>query len=244
MKKDASEAATRYCAYFSTQIERISNLAGESSELFKKILFCSVLDALSRSIYPSKKPRERFTSLVRKFGRWPHKDRLSLPHLGRLLELIPDPDFDKIRQLTFEKLAQWEAPWGTIPLDQDPHYDEIAKYWPNGVELKEPFKMINLRSLTHLQLLYSHRNSLFHEFRVPGYGIEIDDDDEPYYHDLTTIVDNGEPDRVSLELVYPVRFFELLCLTVLEGLKECFEKNELNPNDSYRFGSYWMEDLN
>jgi len=245
MNKDKNEAIDRYCTYFSTQIERISNLDGDSSRLYKKILYCSVIDALSRSVCPKKKPRERFTTLVRDFGRWSSHDRVSLPHVARLLDIIPpDPTFANLREFTRQRLACWKAPWGTITLEQDPQYVDIATYWPDDVELEVPLKKITLKSLTHLQLLYSHRNSLFHELREPGYGIEMDDDDEPYYHDLKTVSDPNVPDLESMELVYPVRFFQQLCLTLLKGLRKHFQREGFDPYGSYRFGSYWMEDLN
>lgn len=244
MKGQLDEAISRYCTHFSSQIARVNAVSGESGDLFKKILFCSVLDALSRSIYPRKEPRDRFTSLVRRFGRWSHQDRVSLPHLGRLLELTPDPVFEKLRKFTFERLAQWKAPWNAITLDQDPAFTEIAKHWPKGEEYKAPMEKIRLESLTHLQLLYSHRNSLVHELRTPGYGIEMDGDNEPFYHDMSTFAVDGEPDLETIELVYPVKFFEQLCITVLDGLKIYFMENQLNPYDSYKFGSYWIEGLN
>ena len=244
MKNQLDEAIDRYCNFFTKQVDRVNAVSGESADLFKKILFCSVLDALSRSIYPRKKPWDRFTSLVKKFSKWSHQDRVSLPHLGRLLELTPDPAFENLRKFTLEKLAQWKAPWNTITLDQDPLFSEIVKHWPKGEEFKAPLGNIRLESLMHLHLLYSHRNSLFHELRTPGYGIEMDDDNEPFYHDMSTIADNGEPDLETIELVYPVKFFEQLCITVLGGLKVHLKENQLNPYDSYKFGSYWIEGLN
>jgi hypothetical protein len=244
MNDELDDAIGRYCSHFIEQIGRINAVSGESANLFKKILFCSVLDALSRSIYPRKEPRDRFTSIVRRFGKWAHQDRVSLPHLGRLLALTPDPEFENIRKFTFDKLEQWKAPWDKIKLDQDPIYNEVAKHWPKGEEYKKPMEKVRLESLTHLQLLYSHRNFLVHELRIPGYGIELMGDDEPFYHDLTTIADGGEPDLETIELVYPVNFFEKLCKIVLDELKVYFKENQLNPHDSYRYGSYWIEGLN
>jgi hypothetical protein len=72
----------------------------------------------------------------------------------------------------------------------------------------------------------------------------MDGDDEPFYHDMSTIADDGEPDLETIGLVYPVKFFEQLCITVLDGLKAYLKENQLNPYDSYRFGSYWIEGLN
>ncbi len=243
MDEQLNEAIDRYCRHFSKQINMVNAVSGESADLFKKILFCSVLDALSRSIYPQKAPRDRFTSLVKRFGRWSHHDRVSLPHLARLLQLIPDPSFEKLRKISLERLASWLPLWNDVKLDQDPKYDEFSKYWPKSDENRMPIQKICLASLTHIQLLYSHRNSLVHELRTPGNGIEMGTD-EPFYHDMSTFSHAGEPPLETIELVYPVKFFEHLCNTVLDELKQYLGENHLNPFNSYRFGSYWIEELN
>jgi hypothetical protein len=244
MSERVEEAVHRYCEHISKQIARIQAISGESADLFKKVLFCSVLDVLSRSIYPRKKPRDRFTSLVRRFGRWSHQDRVSLPHLARVLQLCPDPAFEKLRAFSNQKLATWKAPWGSIKLDQDPTEDDVSAHWPRNNEYKVPIEGVRIKSLTHLQLLYSHRNSLVHELRSPGYGMDLGDETEPFYHDMSTISSSDEPPIETIELVYPVKFFEQLCSSVLTELRKYLLTNELNPYDYYRFGSYWIEGLN
>jgi len=244
MNETVEEAVQRYSDHFMNQIEQIRAISGESADLFKKTLYCSVLDALSRSIFPRKRPRERFTSLVRRFGRWSYQDHVSLPHLIRVLQMCPDPAFEKLRMIANQKLGSWNAPWGSIRLDQDPTEDEISKLWPRRKEYQIPIEGVRLESLTHLQLLYSHRNSLVHELRILGYGMDIGDEPEPFYHDMSNISNSDEAPIETIELVYPVKFFEHLCTTVLTRLKEYFIKNNLNPYDYYRFGSYWIEKLN
>ncbi len=244
MSEQDDQAINRYCEHFLKQIGQIQAFSGESAALFKKTLFCSLLDALSRSVHPRKEPRDRFTSLVRRFGRWSHQDRVSLPHLVRLLQLTPDPAFEKLRKFALQKLAQWRAPWDVISLDQDPLIDEVSKYWPRNEEYKMPIERVRLDSLTHLQLLYSHRNSLFHELRSPGYGMDFGEKDEPYYHDMSTVSSMNDPPIETSELVYPVKFFEQLCSTVLSEVKAYLTENQLNPYDYYKFGSYWIEGLN
>ena len=244
MDEEICDAINRYCEHFSSQVQRIQSISGDSSDLFKRALFCSLLDALSRSVYPRKQPRDRFTSLVRRFGQWAHQDRVSLPHIVRLLQLTPDPVFEDLRKFSLEKIDQWKDSWGEIGLEQDPTCDEVSKYWPRNEEYRTPIKGIRLELLTHLQLLYSHRNFLFHEMRSPGYGIDTKEHDEPYYHELSAISNRDEPPIETIELVYPVKFFNRLCDNVLNGLKGYFKENQLNPFDYYDFGSYWIEELN
>jgi len=244
MDEQVDEGINRYYEYFTGQITQIQSISGESSGLYKKILFCSFLDALSRSAYPRKRPGDRFTSLIRRFGQWTHQDRVSLPHLVRLLQLAPDPAFENLRKFALERITAWKAPWNGIKLDHDPHRDEIEKLWPSAKEHKIPIGGVSLLLLTHLQLLYSHRNFLVHEYRHPGHDFDMPGEDEPYYHDMETLDSENEPPIETIELVYPVKFFEKLSVTVLSGLKEYFKENHLNPFDYYKFGSYWIEELN
>jgi len=245
MQEQLDEPIERYCKYFSKQIDLVNAVSGEASDLFRKILFCSILDALSRSIYPRKRPGDRFRSLVKRFGNWADHDRVSLPHLARLLQLIPDPEFEKLRKFALDKLTKRQASWNNVKLDNDPQKNEVLKYWPKIDEYKKPLENINLESLTHIHLLYSHRNFLVHELRTPGYGVEeMNDDGEPFYHDLSTFSHIDAPPLETIELVYPVKFFEKLCLTVLNRLQVYLKENQLNPYDSSKFGSYWIEGLN
>lgn len=243
MSGHIDEEISRYCCHFTRQIELIKALSGESASLFQKALFCSLLDALSCSAYPNKRPRDRFTSLVRKFGRWSNQDRISLPHLARVLQLTSDPAFSELRKYSIDKLSAWEATWGSIKLDQDPKLDEVLEHCPN-IDLSTKINEVEIKFLTHLHLLYSHRNSLVHELRSPGKGMESGKEHEPFYHDLSTITSSSEPSIETIELVYPVLFFEQMCTTVLSGLKEYLKANELNPFDCYDFGSYWLGNLN
>ncbi len=48
----------------------------------------------------------------------------------------------------------------------------------------------------------------------------------------------------SVELVYPTLFFKSLATTIIEGVGEYFRNNRLNPYEYYKFGSYWLDELN
>lgn len=229
MNETVYEAVDRYWHHFSNQINQIADLSCESADLFKETLFCSLIDALSRSVFPWKQPRDRFTSLVQRFGRWEHQDRISLPHLARLLQLAPDPAFEKLRRFVLEKLFYWKAPWDVVTLDQDSLMEEVSKYWPRNNEYKMPIEKVRIESLTHLHLLYSYRNSLVHELRQPGYGIDTGERSKPYYHDMSTITHGNEPPLETFELVYPAKFFEKMCNIILTTLRDYMKENQLNP---------------
>lgn len=245
MDEEVNKAINRYCAHFFRQIERVQEITGDSADLFKKILFSSVLDALSRSVFPKQKPRDRFTSLVRVFGEWPEHKRVSLPHLVRLLQKHPSVPCDELRAFTKTRLSEWNDPSNGIGLDQDPILDEVLIYVPKSDDRKAIISEETVQKLTHLQLLYSHRCVIFHELRTPGYGIDIGFDNKPYYHELHSVDDDGQlAEKETFEMVYPVRFFQNLCMVILTNLQSHLQHNKINPVRSYRFGSYWIEDLN
>lgn len=92
-----------------------------------------------------------------------------------------------------------------------------------------------LRGRRHVELLYSYRNHLVHEFREPGYdrGV-LGDDVTPYYMGMITKQGNG-----VWELAYPTNFFAWVTERALANLRTYLEVNHLDPYAFYRFGSPW-----
>jgi hypothetical protein len=74
--------------------------------------------------------------------------------------------------------------------------------------------------------------------------MEFGNDTEPFYHHLSTLEDGNIAIESTVELVYPRRFLRRLCDTALVQLKQYFLTNELNPYDSFVFGTYWIRELN
>ena len=124
-----NENIDRYCNHFSRQIVRVNEVSDEEGGLFRKILLSSILDAMSRSVCPPGGNRKGFTFLVKNFGDWPDHNRVSLPHLEKLLKDNTDTAFKKLREITATRLKEWKHPMNTIPLDRDPVLDEIVGYW-------------------------------------------------------------------------------------------------------------------
>jgi hypothetical protein len=46
------------------------------------------------------------------------------------------------------------------------------------------------------------------------------------------------------QLVYPIGFLLNLIECGIKNLKKYFEDNHLNPYDCYKFGDYWIDELN
>ncbi len=229
----------RFVGFFKRQLEVIDSAQfAEKGNLYKKALLVNVIDALSKTVYPRKGNRDRFVSFIRHFGEWRDCERISLPHLVRLLEKVPDTDFSELRKFALSRFAEW--PDGeVIYLDKDPDYSEVYKLWPKDKEYTKPLENVQLDSLRHVHLLYSYRNSLIHEMRKPGYGMEFPNDDAPFYGSML-----HDENKNTWELAYPLKFFQAVCELTLASLRSYYSENGINPYDYYAFGTYWIEDLN
>ena len=239
-KREIENSVERFIGFFRNKLEAIEATDfKESKRLFEKILYMGLLDALSGTTTYSKrsKNRERIVSFIKHFAKWPHQERISLPHLVGFLQKVPDPEFSSLRDYAFSLIDQW--PWGEIiSLDKDPTLADVKKLWPSS--LSKPFDDIGLDYLQHLNLFYRYRNSLVHEFREPGYGMEMENDSEPFYHHMTDL----DTDAETWELVYPLGFYRRICREAIENLREYYVNQRLDPYSLSRFGTYWIDELN
>jgi hypothetical protein len=216
-------------------IEEIST--GESTKLFKKVLYSTTIDALSRTVTsPKVGNRERFISIVSNFCDWKDKDRISLIHLIRVLEKVRSPEFSNLREYAYSKIESW-GQGGFKPLDLDPEYSEIIKQklWPTTVP--KPLESLSLESLKHINLLYVYRNSLVHEMREPGCTMETHDEGNPYYQGR--VVNN----KYNWELLYPVGFYKNLVEKALNNLSPYYIKDRINPLELVQENTFWLEEL-
>lgn len=245
MMQNTEKEVDRFISHFQNQLEQISKLNTSSKELYKKLLYVSAIDAVSRSVYPRRGNRDRFVSFIKRFSNWSNGNRISMTHLFELLQRNPDTAFDKLRTWVFQELKTWSVHASSLSkLEIDPTYEEVKKQWPNTKEHRTPIEGVALESLQHYQLLYSYRNSLVHELRIPGYGMEFDEDLEPFYHKVSDVNENNKIITKSIELVYPSGFFNNLLKESLENYSIYMKANNLNPYDYYSFGTYWINELN
>lgn len=245
MRSEVVEAVERYKQHFSREIEQIRAIAGPSAETFRKVLAVSLLDALSASVMRRPNNRERFVGFVKEFCEWPLGAKLSLPHLAQLLRRNPDPAFSAARLRAFSLLRPWQRPLGNpVYLSEEPDLSDFESLWPRSKEHRQPLEGLTLERLTHYELLWFYRNGLVHELRSVGQGIDFGDELQPHYHQLTTIVSREGPDIESLELVYPSSFLLGLGESGVAGICRYCLANDLDPYASYRFGTYWIAELN
>lgn len=231
----------RFISYYQFKFQIIKDTKFKANdELFKKILYIGIIDALSKTVFSEKRRnRERFVLFLEKFSGWENCNRISLPHLIRLLEFTPEPEYSKIKEFAFSNYRQWVS-GNLIGLEMDLEYKEVIRYWPKGQENTEPIKGVKLSSLKHIHLFYTYRNSFVHELRNIAYGIEeISLGRVPSYQHLT-----DENNEEKWLLIYPFGFFENICETCLKNLKRYLIKNDINPYKFFNFGYYWKEELN
>lgn len=237
--KELEENIDNFLEFFREQIENVREADfKKSNNIFKKVLYVGFMDTLSKTTaHPKKSNRERVVSFVRTFCNWPSCEKISLPHLVRLLEKVPDPEFSDLREYAFSLFDKWEE-GKFITLDSDPNLKEIRNLWP--IDISKPLEDIRVEFLQHVNLFYKYRNSLVHELREPGHGMEFKVDTEPYYHTRSY----SDSKNYTWELVYPLGFYDNLCENAIGSLRDYYLKERIDPYSYYTFGTYWIEELN
>lgn len=214
------EEIAQFSSYFS---ERIGEVERIEPRLFRKILFMGIIDTLSRAGCPGiQGHRKRVINFIDNCSGWQDKDRVSAQQLILNLEDKKKSSGD-LYQLAKKKVSSWENGHIIRP-DADLSLQEA-----DAVAASDEKNLI--RAATYKQLFYTYRNHLVHEFREPGYGMELSGDPStPYYHGM---IDN------PWQLVFTDPFIKGICVGCLDGLVRQLLSEERNPYDCYEFGSLW-----
>lgn len=190
--------------------------------MYRKVLYAAALDPLARAAFGNIGNRVRMVRLIDELTPWPNKDRVSLPQLGLLLKKERRGRF-RLCRFVKSQLSEW-SDGQVLRLDASPQHAELVPY-------AAPPERSMLARCRYAELFYSYRNNLVHEFREPGYGIEMSaDGSEPYYHSYI----NG-----PWELVFPVEFFARLFQDALGRLQSLLERERRGPHSQFDFGTLW-----
>lgn len=214
------DAIQQFIEYFRNQQADISAV---KPILYRKIIYATALDPIARAAFGKVgKHRTRSLRLIDGLTNWKDRDRVSLPQLCLTLEekgLI----YCALYKEAKTRLGNW--PDGKfLRLDSSPLLSELEP-------LVKPLDTCILYSCRYAELFYTYRNNLVHEFREPGYGIEMSTDkDQPYYHSMI-----NEP----WQLVFPVGFFARLYAEALVGLETFLIRYDIDPYSQFEFGSKW-----
>lgn len=215
-----TEDIQEYIRYFRDQVPVIQAVA---STLHRKVLCVTLMDAMSRGGFPDvRRHRERVTTFIDTCSGWPDKDRVSALQLKLTLE-GEGQAVGGLYEAVLDRVTGWME--GTIIRpDADSEISDLAS-------LATQNQSRLLEHARYVQLLYTYRNHLVHEYREPGQGMEISNDPStPYYHSV-----HGE----GWELVFPVGFFLEICRSCIDGLERYLLDEEINPYESYAFGTLW-----
>ena len=245
MSREINSAISLYIGHFRKKVQRLKDYALDPEDLLlKKNILVSVLDALSRTTSNyADGTRGRFTGIVANFGDWPNHSRVSAPHISYFLRNLRSPAYESARAFIAEIIRK-NSHGGFVTLSSDPEFEDMKKLWPAQADQKL-VNQLSLSSFTHLNLLYEYRNSLVHELREPGRGMEFHENhNEPFYHGMTTIEIDGSSMSKTLELVYPLNFYFLLTENVINNVERYLRKSAIDPYCCYRFGSSWVGELN
>lgn len=219
-----------------------SVVLGDDDERYRKILYFSVLEGLSRARYPTRRPRDAFSSFVVSYCGWEDGDRISLPHIVAAIERTGDSTFESLRKDLFSRFQLWGS-GGPLGLERDPTKTEIQKAWPMNDKgpLPIPELGVTWEDLQHRSLLYAYRSKLSHESREPSLGFDSSVQVRPFYNSVQTPPPSS---LVEWHLVYPSGFLAALCRTGIEALKTYCLKKGHDPYDSFRFGHHLLDSLN
>jgi hypothetical protein len=213
------------------------------------------------------KPRnkERFLKLINKYSNWKYKDYVSLIQLQHSLN--EDQPCTELSKINSNKIINWLRS-RIVQLvkyllnqgHQDTELREMIKRiidsWPRWRILRpeeSDLKIQNFQTFRHKEcwkeiknstyanLLWQMRNSLIHELRLRGKGMNISSDDStPYYHGATTMSNEYSKDH-SWELYIPPKVISEIVFECANNLKKDLEANAHNPLDSFKFDSSWYE---
>lgn len=220
-----NEDIAKYVGHFR---KRLPEIAGIANSHYRKTLYVTLLDCLSRAAFPNVKGnRVRFVTFIDTCSSWSYRDRVSTPQLKLALD-DSCMSSGALYADTASRLAAWSE-GSILRPDSDPTINDLRA-------LMNVSEKPCVEKARYAELLYTYRNHLVHEFREPGYGMEFSDDPStPYYHTMSQLNTGGS----SWELVFPNAFFHSLCEQSVVGIKAHLKSSEINPYDAYQFGTLW-----
>jgi len=199
----------------------------------KSILLCSIIDTLSKCVYSTSPNRERFPFFLDDFSGWPHRDRISLVQLHYFLETEADIKYEQTKLYVanrFKNLAHG--------MMQHSDNDELLNKIPHLKSVESEIRMFS-----YANLLYKYRNSVVHEFKAPGSGMDFGISEDVYYHSMSHYdLRNDEYVLIknTWELVFPIKFLSKLVLQSITNLKSYCIIHNINPYNYFYFDTAWL----
>ena len=211
----------QYIAFSRNRTAEIGQI--QAHPIYRKILYLVQIDTLSRAAFSTriKRNKARVIKFLDECSNWSERDRVSTIQLKLSLEekgKSSGPLFDLINN----RIDSWS--YGSlIKPSKDLTLDEVQ-----SLACSDDLEIVD--EVRYAKLFYKYRNTLIHEFREPGKGMDLGTDSaSPYYLGM----DHQSTGESSCELVFPVKFLERLCEGCINGLEKYLIENNQNPFDSY-----------
>lgn len=239
-RRTTEKDVRKFIDYFEQQVRLVDSLRGESAivvgssdprtrlAIHKKILYSALFDSLAGIRYQAevRRNKARILRLLREHGGWPEGNLVSFPVLA---ERLPDPDTELAKEVV-KRLSRYSTDRGnSLPLDafDRPLADVIH------LASKEERPIVD--AVTHYELFYKYRTFVVHEFREPGYAMEVfaDEDGEPCYHSYLSR-------NAKWRLLYPEAFFRQRVECALTSLCSDFISSSFTPYDHLKDSSDWL----
>lgn len=127
-----------FVSYFQRKITSIGSIHidddPDATPIFQRILYLGIVDTLAKTVYPQAGNRDRFVRFVKKFSNWRYTDKISLPHLARLVSKNPEPELSNLRQFAYTEQSKWTEGM-FVTLDKDIDEVEVKKRWPKELPM-------------------------------------------------------------------------------------------------------------
>jgi hypothetical protein len=232
------EQIENYIDYFQRQVELVASLSGDPAisvgsrnpstrvALHKKILSVAILDSLAALRYAGMgfTNHGRFTRLLADHAGWPEGHLVSVPVLA---ERLRDTSGTLSRHCANVLARHSTMSPNSLPLNA---FDSDAAMLLPLASSKD--ERTAIKKSTHFELFYRYRNYIVHEFREPGYAMEVfAEGEQPRYHGYI-----GE-DR--WHLLYPFAFFQFLLRKTLESIEHYYTASDLDPYENLESSSAW-----
>jgi hypothetical protein len=230
-----------YIGHFRYEHERI---VGLDYPLHRKLLIVAMLSSLAEGRYPhTARDSAKFIKLIETYSAWTDATSVSVTQLQMIIDERGSHAALGLSKEFVDSLWQRRALWHNRECQRlnqaeishigiDPKPEDIL------LERSTTTEKAIVESVKHSALLYRYRCKLVHEFRMPGHGFEFDQrGTEPYYIAMLDADRDGETE----ELVYPTQWFLNLPLPILTQLEIYYRQEQINPYDSYKFGSPWQQ---
>lgn len=238
MKQYDKHSVTRFIGHFTERKNDISSIVCNSPEILQKILYFTIIDALSKSAFPNiNHNKDRFVKTLISFSEWHDGEKISLPFLYNDIFDSTNNNIEHLIKDIGSELIKWPVQTtAQIELSSDSHIHSLLSLIQyNNEKDKLSFKEM-IKKFSHYNLLWEYRNCLVHEFRQPGYGYELEGDNFPFYQ--------GVLGTDEICLCYPVKFIATLIERILKNLENHFINNQINPYNSFEYGAFWNKKRN